>query len=393
MRALMDGDLHAAAEHCDGAGALGRSAGSDNADVLAFSLRFAIGRASGSTAAVDDDVERLLGEYAGYPAADGMLAVHYLLTGRADQARRALQLRMSAGLASVPRDSEWLEALWNLGEVGAAVGDLDAVEAVHEALVPYAHLWAVDGVGAACYGNVSRQLGRLCIALDRHDQARRWLDAAAHAHEAAGAARLVDATAALRRSLAASSPRPRPSTAAIGELVRDGPVWRLAWQGAASTVRHSKGLLDIARLLERPGHEIHVLDLIGPAGAAPDRGGTGQVIDDTARRAYKERLEELEDDLAEATSMADEARVAGLEHERDALVTEITRAYGLGGRPRVTGDPGERARKAVGMRIATAIRAIAASDPQLARHLDRSIVTGRYCSYQPDTNTTWRVSM
>jgi hypothetical protein len=45
------------------------------------------------------------------------------------------------------------------------------------------------------------------------------------------------------------------------------------------------------------------------------------------------------------------------------------------------------------MRIATAIRAVAASDPPLARHLDRSIVTGRYCSYQPDTNTTWRVSM
>jgi hypothetical protein len=44
------------------------------------------------------------------------------------------------------------------------------------------------------------------------------------------------------------------------------------------------------------------------------------------------------------------------------------------------------------MRIATAIRAVAASDSELARHLDRSIVTGRYCSYQPETNTRWRVS-
>ena len=90
--------------------------------------------------------------------------------------------------------------------------------------------------------------------------------------------------------------------------------------------------------------------------------------------------------------MADEARVARLEHERDLLVTEITRAYGLGGRRRAAGDPVERARKAVGMRIATAIRAIAATDPELARHLDRSIVTGRYCSYQPETDTRWRVS-
>jgi hypothetical protein len=43
------------------------------------------------------------------------------------------------------------------------------------------------------------------------------------------------------------------------------------------------------------------------------------------------------------------------------------------------------------MRITTAIRAIAAADPDLARHLDRSIVTGRYCSYQPEADTEWRV--
>jgi hypothetical protein len=89
--------------------------------------------------------------------------------------------------------------------------------------------------------------------------------------------------------------------------------------------------------------------------------------------------------------MADEARVARLEHEREALINEITRAYGLGGRPRTTGDPAERARKAVGMRIATAIKAIAAANPALGRHLECSIVTGRYCRYQPETPTKWRV--
>jgi len=112
-----------------------------------------------------------------------------------------------------------------------------------------------------------------------------------------------------------------------------------------------------------------------------------------ARLSYKQRLEELEQDLDDATSMADEARVARLEHEREHLVAEITRAYGLGGRARTVGDPVERARKAVSMRIATAIKAIAATNPDLARHLDRSIVTGRYCSYQPETNTRWRVSL
>ena len=82
MRALMDGDLAGASDQCDAAEALGRTAGSANADVLVFSLRFAIARASGSTAALDADVERILGDYEGYPAADGMRAVHLLLTGR-----------------------------------------------------------------------------------------------------------------------------------------------------------------------------------------------------------------------------------------------------------------------------------------------------------------------
>jgi len=393
MRALLDGDPQRASDEGDAAEALGRSADSANADVLAFSLRFAIARASGSTAALEPDVGRILGGYEGYPAADGMRAVHFLLTGRSDQARRVLQRRMSAGLESIPLDSEWLEALWNLGEVAASVGELDAVEAIHDALVPYAQLWAVDGIGAACYGAVSHQLGRLSIALDRRDDARRWLDAAAHAHGSAGADHLAVSTATLRLSLAPLPPgTQKGGPAGTGELARDGPVWHMRWQGAEATVRHSKGLLDIARLLERPGHEIHVLDLMDPTGSAPATGGIGPILDDTARRAYKRHLEELEDDLAEAADMSDEARVAQLERERELVVAELTRAYGLGGRPRTVGDPVERARKAVGMRIATALRAIAAAHPDLARHLDRSLVTGRYCSYQPETDITWSVS-
>jgi hypothetical protein len=391
MRALMDGDHQRATDACDLAESLGRSAQSANADVLAFSLRFAIARAAGSTAVIDHDVERVLGEYAGYPAADGMRAVHCLLTGRSDEARRLVQRRLGAGLGSIPRDSEWLEALWNLGEVAAAVGEIEAVEAIQHALVPYAHLWAVDGVGAACYGAVSHQLGRLSIALDRSAEARQWLHAAEKAHASAGADHLAASTAALLQSLGSHRPQKVDHTDR-GELVRDGPVWHVQWRGVAAIVRHTKGLLDIAQLVDRAGHEMHVLDLVDATGSAPDTGGTGPILDDTARRAYKRRLEELEDDLAEATSMADDTRAARLEHERELLVAEIARAYGLGGRPRTAGDPVERARKAVGMRIATAVRAIRAVHPDLARHLDRSLVTGRYCSYQPETSVRWRVS-
>jgi hypothetical protein len=393
MRALMDGDQQRAAELCDEADALGRAAGSANADALVFTLRFAIARARGTVADMESEMARIAPGYEGYPAAEAMHAVVLVSVGRADQARGLLLRRMAEGIETIPRDSEWIETLWTLGDVAVDLGELDAVEAIHDALTPYAELWAVDGVGAACFGAVSHQLGRLSLTLDRDQAARHWLDAAEHAHRAAGAEALALASAALRASLSSQPPRSRtgPSTAR-GALNRDGPIWHVEWQGRAATVRHSKGILDIARLLDRPGREIHVLDLVAPTGAAPDRGGTGPMLDDTAKRAYQQRLQDLEEDIEEATSRSDEARVARLENERELLVREISRAYGLGERPRSAGDPVERARKAVGMRIATAIRAIAASDPDLARHLDRSILTGRYCSYQPETDATWDVS-
>ena len=394
MRALMDGDLAGASDQCDAAEALGRTAGSANADVLVFTLRFAIARASGSTAALDPDVERILGDYEGYPAADGMRAVHLLLTGRSDAARRVLQRRMSAGIESIPRDSEWLETLWNLGAVAIPTGDREMIEAVHDALVPYAHLWVVDGIGAACYGSVSHQLGRLSTALHRRDETRHWLDTAHQAHTAAGADHLAASTAALLHSVEPVPPGPRRQLpASTGELVHDGPVWHLRWQGVAVTVRHSKGVLDIARLVAQPGREFHALDLLDATGSTPRAGGVGPVLDDQAKRAYKRRLEELADDLAEAADTSNEARIAWLEHERELLISELSRAYGLGGRARTVGDPVERARKAVGMRIGTAVRAIAAVHPHLGRHLDRSLVTGRYCSYQPETDAKWRVDL
>ena len=392
MRCLMDGDHERARRHCDAAEALGRAAGSSNADVLTFSLRFAIERAGGSTAALEADVERILGAYDGYPAADGMRVVHLVLTDRDDEARRVLRRRMSVGIESIPRDSEWLETLWNLGEAAVALAEPDAVEAIHDALAPYAHRWVIDGVGAACYGIVSHQLGRLSAALDRPDEARQWLDAAGHAHQTIGATALTATTAALGRSLTPRvADRASDTETSINELSRDGPVWHLRWMGRATTVRHSKGIVDIALLLKRPETEILALDLVDPTGTAP-LGDAGPMLDDQARRAYKRRLEELEADLDEASAMADQGWVARLEHERDLLVTEITRAYGPGGRARTVGDPAERARKAVGMRIATAIRAIADTAPDLARHLDRSILTGRYCSYRPETETSWTIS-
>ena len=123
------------------------------------------------------------------------------------------------------------------------------------------------------------------------------------------------------------------------------------------------------------------------------RAGYGRVVlllGEAGMGAYQQRLADLESDLAEAEENADLGRLERLRAERSMLAAELAGALGLGGRARFAGDPAERARKAVTMRIRAAISTIAAQDDTLARHLRNTIRTGRLCSYQPEEAVSWR---
>jgi pimeloyl-ACP methyl ester carboxylesterase len=189
-------------------------------------------------------------------------------------------------------------------------------------------------------------------------------------------------------------------------LRRDGEYWTAAYGGLVVTLRDSKGLRDLARLLAAPGHELHVLDLATP-GAAPltatsmrealDAGltvgssVTEPVIDDVARAAYKSRIAELRQDIDEAEVNGDGEAGANAQRELDVLVGHLASAYGLGGKPRRTPDHVERARKTVTRRIRHAVARIDRAHPALGRHLHASLHTGVYCSYAPERELTWAV--
>ena len=128
--------------------------------------------------------------------------------------------------------------------------------------------------------------------------------------------------------------------------------------------------------------------MVPPRGAGSD---SGPVLDAAARSAYKARLLALEDELAEAEANNDAGRSGRLSEERDLILTELGAALGLGGRVRTAGDRVERARKAVTMRISTALKAIGSVHPELGRHLRSSVVTGRFCSYRPERPTVWSI--
>jgi hypothetical protein len=179
-----------------------------------------------------------------------------------------------------------------------------------------------------------------------------------------------------RAPSAAPTGVPGPQEAA---LAREGDVWALSWRGRETRVKDSKGLRDLATLLSAPGKEVAALDLYG----GPTEHDTGEVLDATAREAYKRRLRQLED----AESLSEPEAV-----ERELLLEQLAGAYGLGGRVRRTGSSAEKARSAVTARVRDAVKRIAALDPELGRHLVHSVRTGTFCSYAPETPVAWRLT-
>jgi hypothetical protein len=393
MRALLDGDQDGALEHAAAAEDIGRRAHSFNAELMAFTARMQAHLDRGTAAQFADDVEALLTAVgpdmpAMYYAAPARLLLE---AGDAGQARAVLRALLAGPAQDRPKDAEWLECHWAMADLAISLDNRAAAVRLAAELAPYEKLWAVDGIGGAVFGTVAEQLGRLAAYLGRPDEAGRYLAAARDRYELAGTPALLarlDATAAIRPQAQSAC-----TADAAGRLQRSGQVWLVEWRGRRSTVPDCKGIRDLAVLLARPGQPVPALELVEAAGGPPAAaagGSLGPVLDATARRAYRQRLADLESDLAEAEENADLGQLERLKAERSMLAAELAGALGLGGRARFAGDPAERARKAVTMRIRAAISTVAAQDDALARHLRNAIRTGRLCSYQPEETVSWQ---
>lgn len=170
---------------------------------------------------------------------------------------------------------------------------------------------------------------------------------------------------------------------------------RIVWRSAEVLVPDLLGFRYLQHLLSRAGEEVHVMDLVStelpaPGAASIERGmSTGHqsgllAIDKQARDAYRRRLAEVEEEIDDAEAAHDLGRLAQAESDRSHLVTELTRAYGLDGRPRTTGGSVERARGSVARSLRYSVRRLSELLPDLGEHLDQHIQTGTYCSYRSD---------
>ncbi|GAA1857833.1 AAA family ATPase [Pseudonocardia ailaonensis] len=290
--------------------------------------------------------------------------------------------------------------------------------AAYRALLPYAGLLNVGG-GHSAGLPVDDVLGRLAGLVGDHEAAVRHardavatarampsppllvhcLDHLAEAIERAGAG--TDDPAALRAeaaSLALAIGVERPSGVGVAagrpaSMRRDGPSWVLTTPIGAARLTDSNGLGQLARLLRTPTVEVSALELAGHLGtpAAPD---LGPGLDARAKREYRRRLHHLQTEIDEAEAVSDPVRGERAQVEMDALLRELRRAVGIGGRDRPSGSAAERARINVARSIRRAITAIGDQAPLLGAHLEESVRTGGHCLYLPgpDASLSWTVS-
>lgn len=189
---------------------------------------------------------------------------------------------------------------------------------------------------------------------------------------------------------------PVTGTAPIAATFRcaDG-LRHVAFNGIEFSTPDLTGYRHLARILADPGQDVAAVDLVAAARGTSADDFEPQwglpALDDQARAAYRRRLADVDDDIAEAEANNDLGRADQARRDRDFLLAELGRAVGLGGRVRQEGSDAERARTSVFRSIRYALDRIADHDPRLAEHLRRSVSTGTWCRYDPDplAPVTW----
>ena len=406
-----------------------------------YFIRTEQGRPREALELVEDAAER----FTWYPFLRCELADLQLQVGDERASRATYEALAADRFGSLPRDNEWLFALTLLAPLSIRHRELEGASILYELMLPFADRHAI-GHSEGSTGSASRALGILAAGLSRFDDAERHFSFAIDHNERMGA-RLWTTDTQVRfarmlftRDGPGDSERARTllndalRTCQSLELVRlereiremrpeiedvhepaealprtratfrrEGEYWSIAFDGDAFRLRDSKGLRYLSVLLSAPGRHIHSLELV-----AADRGhrpvdgyrdaelaaGTGdadEILDERAKTEYRDRLRDLESELAEAESWNDPERASRLREEIDFLARELGAAVGVGGRDRRAASNAERARVSVTKAIKAALERIIEHSPSLGSHFGATLRTGTFCSYEPDPRVpvTW----
>jgi tetratricopeptide (TPR) repeat protein len=442
MQALLRGSLSIAEELANAAPAFlagRRNALYANLSQLAL-IRWDQGRLGELRGAWHDIIDQF--PQAGFSR--GWLCLADAELSRNDEAQRWLWSLVDA-IPKLPRNGIWLPALAMASVAAAHLEDAGSAARVQPLLLPYAEQVIVQTVPhpVVCYGSASLYLALLDTTMTRWEDADNRFAAAIRVNTSLGARSLLARTQYEYAHMLSRRARAQDRRRALGLLDsaevtatavgiaavlsgigrlreldagtavatgtrrpafrREGEYWTVIYGSSLVRLRDTKGLRYLATLLSNPGREFHAIDLEGrghPQVATPralaqrsdpdrleahtDLGDAGEMLDTTAKAAYRARLESLRSELHEAEGFNDLARIGRAKQEIDFLTSELARAVGLGGRDRRAASHAERARLNVTRAIRSAMENLSRANPSLGQHLATTIHTGRYCSYTPD---------
>jgi len=160
---------------------------------------------------------------------------------------------------------------------------------------------------------------------------------------------------------------------------RDGAYYRVRFDGEAATLPDQAGVRYLHELLQRRNVPIKATELRGDVEASPE------IVEDKERlRVLHNQSQEVNADLERARDNNDMGEVDRLEEDRQAILYEVGRFTGPGGKARLN-NPNDAARVAVTKAIKGIVKRCRTewNMPRFADHLRKHLDTGGDCSYRP----------
>ena len=182
---------------------------------------------------------------------------------------------------------------------------------------------------------------------------------------------------------------------APNRLIISGDSWLVRFDGGENLmVKHQKGFVYLAILLEHPGKDISVLDLTKTMTEKEGKTfltGTSEIIDVQALREYRQQIEMIQARIDDGDYDSPEEK-ADLLQTQTEIRNEVRNAVTANGRLRKKNSQLDKPRQAVYRAVQRAIeslKSIGAED--MAEHFEKYIRTGNLLRYAPPEEMDWEV--
>jgi len=213
----------------------------------------------------------------------------------------------------------------------------------------------------------------------------------------------------LEHGSVAELPVPAPdSRLTRNRIERQGRLAYVVFGDEKALVDITVGLRRLVPLLKWPHQEQEALSLEAGSSPSPDSmsaavaqeglrvtgpGRQGPRVDRRATRDYEARAAELRLQRGELEASGDEAALARIDADMEALTDEILLGKGKSGQGRSWSEEHERARTKIAKSVHSCIQGLARDMPELHAHLSRWVHTGYTCIYDPSPREHWDISL